>query len=171
MVDPKKVLITGANGQLGLALQEYFPNAECVDLDSFNIADENAYNSRHWKDYELIINAAAYTNVDGAETPEGRELSWQANAHAVKLLAKTALENNITLVHVSSDYVFDGTKVPHTEDEPFSPLSVYGQSKAAGDVAGQRERGITEVGRCGRGGRPLGRADRDDAPPAVRRHH
>lgn len=80
-----------------------FPNAECVDLDSFNIADENAYTSRHWKDYNLIINAAAYTNVDGAETPEGRVVSWQANAHAVKLLAKTALENNITLVHVSSD--------------------------------------------------------------------
>ena len=135
MVDPKKVLITGANGQLGQALQEYFPNAECVDLDSFNIADENAYSSRHWKDYNLIINAAAYTNVDGAETPEGRVVSWQANAHAVKLLAKTALENNITLVHVSSDYVFDGTQVPHKEDEPFSPLSVYGQSKAAGDVA------------------------------------
>jgi dTDP-4-dehydrorhamnose 3,5-epimerase len=135
MVDPKKVLITGANGQLGLALQEYFPNAECVDLDSFNIADENAYNSRHWKDYNLIINAAAYTNVDGAQKLEGRKLSWQANAHAVKLLAKTALENNITLVHVSSDYVFDGTQVPHKEDEPFSPLSVYGQSKAAGDVA------------------------------------
>ena len=132
---PKKVLITGANGQLGKALQEYYPNAECVDLESFNISDEKAYSSRHWKDYELIINAAAYTNVDGAETPEGRELSWQANAHAVKLLAKTALENNITLVHVSSDYVFDGTKVPHTEDEPFSPLGVYGQSKAGGDIA------------------------------------
>jgi dTDP-4-dehydrorhamnose reductase/dTDP-4-dehydrorhamnose 3,5-epimerase len=135
LVEPKKVLITGANGQLGLALQKYFPNAECVDLDNFNIADEQAYHSRHWKDYELIINAAAYTQVDLAETPEGRITSWQANAHAVKLLAKTALENNITLVHVSSDYVFDGTQVPHQEDEPFSPLSVYGESKAAGDVA------------------------------------
>lgn len=131
----KKVLITGAYGQLGQALQKFFPTAECTDLDSFNLSDPNAYESRHWSDYSTIINAAAYTNVDGAETFEGREISWQANAKAVQLLAKTAIENNITLVHISSDYVFDGTKVPHQEDEPFTPLSVYGESKAAGDIA------------------------------------
>lgn len=134
-MQPKKVLITGASGQLGKALQALFPNAECADLDTFNISDPAAYQSRRWRDYATIINAAAYTNVDGAETPEGRVLSWEANASAVKLLAQTAIINNISLVHVSSDYVFDGTKVPHTEDEPFSPLSVYGESKAAGDVA------------------------------------
>jgi len=134
-VAPKKVLITGANGQLGVALQQYFPNADCVDLDTFNISDPAAYENRKWNEYSTIINAAAYTNVDGAETPEGREISWQANAVAVSYLAKVALEHNITLVHVSSDYVFDGTKVPHKEDEKFSPLSVYGQSKAGGDIA------------------------------------
>lgn len=134
-VSPKKILITGANGQLGQALQAYFTDAECVDLDTFNISDPAAYEGRHWRDYSTIINAAAYTNVDGAETPEGRKISWEANATAVKLLAKVAIENNITLVHVSSDYVFDGTQVPHKENEPFSPLSVYGASKAAGDVA------------------------------------
>ena len=134
-VAPKKVLITGANGQLGVALQQYFPNADCVDLDTFNISDPTAYETRKWNEYSAIINAAAYTNVDGAETPEGREISWQANAVAVSYLAKVALEHNITLVHVSSDYVFDGTKVPHKEDEKFSPLSVYGQSKAGGDIA------------------------------------
>jgi dTDP-4-dehydrorhamnose reductase len=134
-VAPKKVLITGANGQLGVALQKYFPNADCVDLDTFNISDPVAYENRKWNEYSTIINAAAYTNVDGAETPEGREISWQANAVAVSYLAKVALEHNITLVHISSDYVFDGTKVPHKEDEKFSPLSVYGQSKAGGDIA------------------------------------
>ena len=101
----------------------------------FNIGDPAAYEGRRWRDYGTIINAAAYTNVDGAETPEGRKISWSANATAVKLLSKVAQENNITLVHVSSDYVFDGTQVPHTEDEPYTPLSVYGQSKAAGDIA------------------------------------
>lgn len=132
---PKKVLITGAYGQLGQELLKLFPDAEAVDMDSFNISNPDAYKGRRWRDYGTIINAAAYTNVDGAETAEGRKISWEANATAVKLLAQVALENNITLVHVSSDYVFDGTQVPHEEDEPFSPLSVYGQSKAAGDIA------------------------------------
>lgn len=132
---PKKVLITGANGQLGIALQQFFPGAECVDLDTFNISDPDAYVSRRWSDYGTIINAAAYTNVDGAETPEGRLVSWQANATAVQLLTQVASEHSITLVHISSDYVFDGTKVPHQENEAFSPLSIYGQSKAAGDIA------------------------------------
>lgn len=134
-MSPKKTLITGANGQLGNALRPLFPDAEYVDLDTFNISDPADYSNYRWRDYEIIINAAAYTNVDGAETPEGRVTSWEANATAVRLLAKVAIENNITLVHVSSDYVFDGTKVPHTEDEPFSPLSAYGESKAAGDIA------------------------------------
>lgn len=134
-VKPKKIMITGARGQLGQALQTHFPDAECVDLDAFNISDPTAYKHRKWNEYSTIINAAAYTNVDGAETPEGRETSWQANATAVMLLSRVAIENNLTLVHISSDYVFDGTKVPHTEQEPFTPLSVYGNSKAAGDIA------------------------------------
>lgn len=131
----KKVLITGAHGQLGLALQKFYPDAECVDLDTFNISDPKAYDSRNWADYGLLLNAAAYTNVDGAETAEGRLISWQANATAVMLLSKVCIANDITLVHVSSDYVFDGTKAPHVEDESFSPLGVYAQTKAAGDIA------------------------------------
>jgi len=132
---PKKVLITGASGQLGKALLELYPDAECVDRDTFDIADESVLTARRWKDYGLILNAAAYTAVDVAETPEGRVEAWRANNVGVANLAKIALANNITLVHVSSDYVFDGTVSPHTEDEPFSPLSVYGQTKAAGDTA------------------------------------
>jgi dTDP-4-dehydrorhamnose reductase/dTDP-4-dehydrorhamnose 3,5-epimerase len=131
----KKILITGGNGQLGNALMQYFPSAEYVDLAEFNISDPAAYADKDWSQYKAIINAAAYTNVDGAETPEGRVISWQANAVALGLMAQVAQEHNLTVVHVSSDYVFDGTKVPHTEDELFSPLSVYGASKAAGDIA------------------------------------
>ncbi len=134
-IHPKKVLITGAYGQLGKALQELYPTAECVDRDTLDISDPSVLTARHWKDYGLILNAAAYTAVDLAETPEGRVDSWKANATAVANLSKIASENGITLVHISSDYVFDGTKNPHLESEEFTPLSVYGQSKAAGDIA------------------------------------
>ncbi len=82
-----------------------------------------------------LLNAAAYTNVDGAETKEGRIAAWKVNAVAPGLLAALAGKNNLVLVHISTDYVFDGTKENHTETENFSPLSVYGSSKAAGDIS------------------------------------
>ena len=132
---PKKIFVAGGNGQLGRALQHILHDAEYVDRDTFDISDPASYEGRNWKQYDTIINAAAYTAVDTAETTEGREQAWNANATAVQQLARIAAQNDITLVHISSDYVFDGTKTPHTEDESFSPLSVYGQSKAAGDIA------------------------------------
>lgn len=132
---PKRILVTGGNGQLGRALKNVFRDAEYVDLDSFDISSPAAYANRNWHQYGVIINAAAYTAVDAAETTEGRRTAWAANASAVSLLAKTAQQNDITLVHISSDYVFDGTVNPHDEDEPFSPLGIYGQTKAAGDIA------------------------------------
>lgn len=134
-VKPKKILITGANGQLGKALAEEFPDAELVDRSTFDISDTSTWGERNWRQYQAIINAAAYTKVDLAETPEGRVEAWSANATAVQNLARVAIDNHLTLIHVSSDYVFDGTAEEHTEDEPFSPLGVYGQSKAAGDIA------------------------------------
>jgi dTDP-4-dehydrorhamnose 3,5-epimerase/reductase len=132
------VLVTGGNGQLGLALREFFPEgpvAKYVDLAELNISDTEQVENFDWSGIDTIINAAAYTNVDGAETAEGRVIAWSANASAVKNLAKKASELDATLVHVSSDYVFDGTKEIHQEDEAFSPISVYGASKAAGDIA------------------------------------
>jgi len=131
---PKKTLIIGSNGQLGKALQIEFPEAEGVDRDTFDVSDSNIINERNWRNYETIINASAYTAVDLAETAEGRIDSWKINAYAVSNLAKIAIKNNITLVHVSSDYVFDGSTSEHDENEPFSPINVYGQSKAAGDI-------------------------------------
>jgi dTDP-4-dehydrorhamnose 3,5-epimerase len=134
-LQPKKILIIGANGQLGQALQALYPNAECANRDELDISSSEVFTARRWRDYGIIMNAAAYTAVDLAETAEGRVDAWRTNASAVANLARIARENNLTLVHISSDYVFDGTHDNHTEDEPFSPLGVYGQSKAAGDIA------------------------------------
>ena len=131
----KKVLITGANGQLGRALRVDFPDAEFVTRGELDITDSELVSARPWQDYGTIINAAAYTAVDTAETPEGRKDAWLANATAIASLGRIATEFGITLVNVSSDYVFDGTNTVHDEDEPLSPLGVYGQTKAAGDTA------------------------------------
>jgi dTDP-4-dehydrorhamnose reductase/dTDP-4-dehydrorhamnose 3,5-epimerase len=133
-MSPRKILITGSKGQLGTALHGLFPTAEYTDHETFDITNPAAYESRHWKEYDTIINAAAYTVVDNAETTEGRRSAWNINVMALTHLAKVATDNNITLVHISSDYVFDGTLHPHTEDESFSPLSAYGQTKAAADA-------------------------------------
>jgi len=72
--------------------------------------------------------------VDAAETPEGRTTAWRVNANGVAHLSKIATEYSITLINLSSEYVFDGSRELHNEDEPFAPLGVYGQTKAAGDA-------------------------------------
>lgn len=133
-MDDSKIFIVGANGQLGTALRAKYPNAKSADISELDITDAESVKSFDWSGIEIIINAAAYTNVDGAETPEGRESSWKVNASAVANLARKAIQKDMTLVHISSDYVFDGIKTPHLEDESFTPLGVYGQSKAAGDI-------------------------------------
>lgn len=132
-IKPKKTLVTGANGQLGRALRIEFPDAEFVDREELDITGDIS-NARRWKDYGTIINAAAYTAVDTAETAGGRRDAWNINAAAVANLARMSMENHITLVHLSSDYVFDGSQQNHDENEPLAPLGVYGQSKAAGDL-------------------------------------
>ena len=134
---PRKTLVLGADGQLGRALREAYDGdatVEFVGRHEFDLADPGAYTGRNWKNYSTIINAAAYTAVDKAETAEGRRAAWAINVSAVAQLARVAVEHRLTLVHVSSDYVFDGTAEVHPEDEPFSPLGVYGQTKAAGDA-------------------------------------
>ncbi|WP_101526007.1 sugar nucleotide-binding protein [Nocardioides houyundeii] len=133
-----KTLIIGAKGQLGRALQADFPGADLVDLDELDMTDAAAVAAWPWVDYDLVLNAAAYTAVDKAETPEGRVTAWAANASAPATLARLSREHGFTLVHYSSEYVFDGTAPldpGHREDEPLSPLGVYAQTKAAGDIA------------------------------------
>lgn len=131
---PPKTLVLGADGQLGRALRQALPRAEFVGRAEFDLTDPAAWTGRRWRDYGTVINAAAYTAVDAAETPQGRAAAWAINVTAVAELARVASANDLTVVHVSSDYVFDGTLEVHTEDEPFTPLGVYGQTKAAGDA-------------------------------------
>jgi dTDP-4-dehydrorhamnose 3,5-epimerase/reductase len=147
---PRKTLVIGALGQLGRALQIEFPDADLVDLPpgvelvetpaakALDVTDDQAVAAWPWSDYQLVINAAAYTAVDAAETPDGRRAAWAANATAPATLARLAAEHRFTLVHYSTDYVFDGTSTDpegHREDAPLAPLGVYAQTKAAGDVA------------------------------------
>lgn len=134
-MDDSKFLITGANGQLGLALQTQYPNARATDSSELDITDRDAVGNFDWGNVTTIINAAGYTDVDGAEAAEGRVAAWKINAEGTANLARVAREKNLVLVHISTDYVFDGSQNPHKEDEPFSPLSAYGASKAAGDIA------------------------------------
>jgi dTDP-4-dehydrorhamnose reductase len=135
---PRKALVLGASGQLGRALRAEFAglsNVEFATRRELDLASADLATARRWRDYDTIINAAAYTAVDLAETPAGRVDAWTANVVGVAALARVATENGITLVHVSSDYVFDGTvDRPYSEADPLSPLGVYGQTKAAGDA-------------------------------------
>ena len=135
----RRVLVTGANGQLGRALMSLLPQAGFVptgvDLPEADISDTAAMEVWDWSCYDVVINAAAWTDVDGAETPEGRRLSWRANTVGPVNLARAAVRHGLIVVHISSEYTFDGATVVHTEAETPSPLGVYGQSKAAGDAA------------------------------------
>jgi dTDP-4-dehydrorhamnose 3,5-epimerase len=134
-MDDSSIFIVGANGQLGTALREKYPNVKSADIGELDITDQSSVEQFDWSGIKIILNAAAYTNVDSAETLSGRVAAWKVNADAVANLVAVAAQKDITLVHISTDYVFDGSQKEHSEYEPFSPLNVYGASKAAGDIA------------------------------------
>jgi len=133
-MDSSKILITGADGQLGRELQKKYTSATSATKNQLDITSSEALKNFNWQNTGIIINTAGYTNVDGAETSEGRIAAWKVNAVGVANLCKLAMDNDLTIVHISTEYVFDGSKTLHKEDEPFSPLSVYGASKASGDI-------------------------------------
>lgn len=133
-VPPKQTVIVGCGGQLGRALSELLPDAVGVDLPDFDLTRPEVESALDWSAVGTIINASAYTAVDLAETPDGRRAAWAANVDGVARLCRIAAAHRIRLVHISSDYVFDGTVEEHDETEPFAPLGVYGQTKAAGDA-------------------------------------
>ena len=131
---PRRTVIVGANGQLGRALVQRFPDAIALQYPEFDVTRPDDLARVPWEQVGTILNASAFTAVDAAETAEGRRAAWAVNVAGVAQLARIATEHRATLVHVSSDYVFDGSAELHTEDEPFAPLGVYGQTKAAGDT-------------------------------------
>ncbi len=133
-VPPRKILITGANGQLGRALKQLYSEdeADFFTRAEFDLTDIPELDfSQYW----AVINCAAYNDVNGAEND--RATAWAVNAEAPARLAAICNAHDLTLVHVSSDYIFDGTNEVHDEAELPSPLSAYGASKAAGDTAAQ----------------------------------
>lgn len=137
---PKAILVTGANGQLGSEIrtlasdyQDYtftFSNRDTLDLSSINSIETYFQD----KTFDVIINCAAYTAVDKAESDE--ELAYAINHKAVETLAHIAKAKEIALVQISTDYVFDGTNFrPYSETDTTNPQSVYGASKLSGEKA------------------------------------
>ena len=134
----KKILITGSNGQLGNELRKLSANyPDCkfnfTDVNELDITNSDTL-KLHFKanNYDFIINCAAYTAVDKAETETDKALL--INSEAVKYLSEIALQYKIKLIHISTDYVFDGTScLPYTEDIQVSPVSQYGITKLEGE--------------------------------------
>ena len=133
-VEPKQILIIGAAGQLGRALSTMIPAAAPTTRATLDLGSPESIKNFDFVPYAVVINAGAYTKVDAAETAAGRREAWAVNVAGVAALVEAARKHRFTLVHISSDYVFDGSVEMHTETEPLSPLGVYGQTKAAGDA-------------------------------------
>lgn len=137
------ILITGANGQLGSELQDIVKCSEAVsdfklfptDIPLMDITDAESVDKFIADNkIDVIVNCAAYTNVDKAETDA--QIADKINHVGVGVLAQAAAKNNITLVHVSTDYVFDGTAhLPYQESDQTSPIGVYGRTKLSGEDA------------------------------------
>ena len=133
------ILVTGSNGQVGSEIKELSSNypykfyfTDKKELDISNLQNVRKYIIEN--NIDTIINCAAYTAVDKAE--DEKELANKINHIAVKNLAMLSNEFGIKLVHISTDYVFDGTNFkPYTEDDATNPQSVYGQSKLDGEKA------------------------------------
>lgn len=134
----KKILVTGANGQLGRCIKDVvvqeselsfvFATKEELDISKENEVSEY-FNS---KKFDYCINTAAYTNVENAEKEV--EKAFAINAEGAKYIAKACADNNTTLIHISTDYVFDGEKdQPYTETDTTNPINVYGASKLKGE--------------------------------------
>ena len=131
-----KVLITGANGQLGGALQRTAPphvDINAIDVDDVDFTEEAMFAARLVVEApDVLINAAAYTAVDKAE--EDEDTARAINADAVAVMAQAMEEQNGKLVHVSTDFVFDGqSSKAYAPDDPRAPISAYGRTKAEGE--------------------------------------
>lgn len=157
---PLKVLVTGANGQLGRELMDRAGPAGFAPVGlghgELDIADRAAVERAVANvDPDLVVNAAAYTAVDQAESEPER--AYAINAEGPRHLARACAAAKVPLIHVSTDYVFDGAQArPYREDDPARPLSVYGESKRAGErhvlESGAEALVVRTSGVLGRGG-------------------
>ena len=132
-----KILITGINGQVGHALMQQLCDHELIGLTreecDLTQPDQIKFIIDHYRP-NLIINPAAYTKVDQAE--DEKDLAFQINRDAPRVMAEKAREYDIPFIHFSTDYVFDGKKKgAYKEDDPTNPLGGYGASKFAGEEA------------------------------------
>lgn len=133
-----RVLVTGANGQLGQTIKELYSNDNVIDFtfttkSKLDITDPKEVDTfLSLNPFEYCINCAAFTNVEQAEISP--EKAYLVNAEGVKNLATACKKHDITLIHISTDYVFDGkAHTPYKEDDKTNPLNVYGKSKLKGE--------------------------------------
>jgi dTDP-4-dehydrorhamnose reductase len=138
---PTRILLFGKIGQVGWELRRTLaPLSQLTCVDYPDVDFTNPDSIRRWIREiapQVVINAAAYTAVDKAETETA--LAMKINGEAPGIMAEECLRLNALLVHYSTDYVFDGTKTtPYVEDDPPAPLSAYGRTKLAGDTAIQQ---------------------------------
>ena len=131
-----RILITGAQGQLGQALQQALAGEDLIlkDLPDFDLTQADCESQIVAAHPSVIFHAGAYTNVDGAEREPDRAMA--VNAKGTALVARAAATLKARLIYVSTDYVFDGTQaIPYCEEDLPHPINVYGQSKRAGEIA------------------------------------
>ncbi len=144
----KRILIVGSNGMLGQRLTEYYLSVKNVELLTCSVEESSFIKGVEYcrvdisqksdvkkiiNDFypDVIINTAAYTNVDGCES--NKELAWNINVTGVSNLAHYAWTYDAHMIHISSDYVFDGEDGPYTEKDRVNPISYYGRTKLAAE--------------------------------------
>ncbi len=131
-----EVVILGSTGQVGRELCRVFPGARALTEKDIDMTQPGSIADFDFSKTDLVVNAAAYTQVDTAETKEGAALASAINAMALMELAEASQKNKFVLIHYSTDYVFDGEKeTAYTEEDIPRPLNVYGKTKLAGDLA------------------------------------
>jgi dTDP-4-dehydrorhamnose reductase len=130
----QKTILFGAHGMLGHALQEVFPHAQFIGHRTVDITDEDALMKLMKRERPaIVINAAAYTDVDGCE--DDSKYAFAVNGNGPGYIANACNEFDSILVHFSTDYIFDGTKTEYHEDDCPNPINIYGKSKLLGEVS------------------------------------
>ncbi len=144
----KRILVFGANGMLGQRVIEFYKKQKNIELLGSSMEDEPVYKGADYIKCDIakrealkktvydfypdfIVNAAAFTNVDKSESE--RETAWKVNVKAVEYLAETSRVMDVHVIHISSDYIFDGTSGPYSENATPNPLGYYGRTKLASE--------------------------------------